>query len=179
MLTDLCKVAVKHRSDRTPSIGGHAYTPYYYELFGKKDVRKLLEIGIDQGKGLRMWEEYFPRADIYGLDALPELLINEGRIKSFYCDLRVQTSIISAASQVGDKLDLVFDDASHDPWHQVDAAKIFVPLLNRDGIYIIEDVGYSNTVLNQLQNYHCEVKEFHVNQLSLDDDRLIIIRGDS
>lgn len=174
-LTELCKLAVKYGSDRTPSTGGHGYTPYYSEIFKGRNPKKILEIGIDTGRGLRMWREYFPEAEIFGLDGQINLLFNEERIKTFHCDLGNLLSIEAAALKVGEGLDIVFDDGSHVPQHQIDAAKIFVPLLALGGIYIIEDVEHLEIVVPQL-SYVCEVKEFHVNHLSLDDDRLVVIR---
>jgi len=174
--TELCKLAVKYGSDRTPSTGGHAYTPYYSELFGGRSPKKVLEIGIDTGRGLRMWREYFPEADIYGLDGQIGLLFSEERIRTFYCDFGNLTFIREAAGLVGGNLDLVFDDGSHQPQHQIDLATTFVPLLSPGGIYIIEDVEYPELVVAGLP-YICAIEEFHVNKLSLDDDRLVVIHG--
>lgn len=174
--TELCEIAIKHQSDRTPWLGGHAYTPFYWELLrDRRDIKKVLEIGIDQGRGLRMWRDYFPLAQIYALDIQTNLLINEERIQSFHCDLGDRNSILAAASLIGRDFDFIVDDGSHVPEHQVEVAKILVPHLVPDGIYVIEDVWNPEYVISQLP-YVCHMKEFHVNQLSLDDDRLIIIR---
>jgi predicted O-methyltransferase YrrM len=174
--TELCKLAIKYGSDRTPFTGGHAYTPFYDRIFKGRHVKKLVEIGIDTGRGLRMWAEYFPEAEIYGLDVQTNLLINEGRIKSLYCDLSSVVSIQTAAEQVGDSCDLIFDDGSHDPQHQIQAAEILMPFLSPSGLYIIEDVGHPEIVVPRLKiQYLCEVREFKVNKLSLDDDRLVLL----
>jgi hypothetical protein len=37
----------------------------------RSDVRTALEIGVWEGGSLRMWEEYFPNAEIWGLDVNP------------------------------------------------------------------------------------------------------------
>ena len=174
--TPLCELAIKYGSDRTPYTGGHAYTPYYYDLLKNRSPKKILEIGIDTGRGLRMWKEYFPLAEIFGLDGNRDLLFNEDRIKTFFCDLGSLESIQNAAIQVGGDIDIVFDDGSHIPQHQVETAKIFIPLLATDGIYIIEDVGFPVPVEAGLP-YDCEVVEFKVNKLSLDDDRLVVIHA--
>lgn len=172
--TELCKLAVKYGSDRTPSTGGHGYTPFYSEIFKGGNPKKVLEIGIDTGRGLRMWREYFPDAEIYGLDGQINLLFDEDRIKTFHCDLGSPLSIEAAALKVGRDLDIVFDDGSHVPQHQIDAAKIFVPLLALGGIYIIEDVGYPEIVISGLP-FECEVKEFR-SDFGIGDDRLVVIK---
>jgi hypothetical protein len=127
-----------------------------------------------------MWREYFPDAEIFGLDGQQQLLFQEERIKTHICDLGSLESLERAASWVGTRLDIVFDDGSHQPQHQIDTAEVFVPLLSENGIYIIEDVGYPLRVKNAIENdlhYKCEVVNFDINRLTLDDDRLVVIRA--
>jgi hypothetical protein len=175
--TELCKLAAYYGSDRTPCLGGHAYTPYYFGLFKGLKPKKILEIGIDTGRGLRMWRDYFPEAEIFGLDGDPSLLFDEFRIKTFPCDLGNVDSIIRASDYVGAGIDIAFDDGSHVPQHQVDAARIFMPFMSLGGIYIIEDVRFPNYVMDNLPEFKKEVVEFHVNNPSLDDDRLVVIHA--
>src|SRR5208282_349396 len=105
MDTELCKLAVKWCSDKTVTIR-HDYTPYYHELLRERDIKKVLEIGIGYpelmdahnpgykaGASLFMWQEYFPEAEIYALDIKSDILINEGRIKSFLCDQSDEVSL--------------------------------------------------------------------------------------
>src|SRR5438067_9360832 len=84
-LTELCVLARKYGTDK----GGwhmlagdtcHNYTPTYHHMFGTRrlSVRNVLEIGVNYGPSLRMWEEYFPNADIYGLDSNTACLFNAG-----------------------------------------------------------------------------------------------------
>ena len=35
-------------------------------------VKNILEIGVETGKSHRMWLEYFPNADVYGIDIFNE-----------------------------------------------------------------------------------------------------------
>jgi hypothetical protein len=181
-MTELCKLAVKYGSDRTPHTGGHAYTPYYYELFKGLNPKRILEIGIDTGRGLRMWREYFPEAEIFGLDGNSSLLFTEDRIRTHYCDLGSEASILEARHVIrygfegSGNLDIVFDDGSHVPQHQISAAKIFLPIMNSGGIYIIEDVGHPEIVVPGLLPYKCEVVTFRPD-FGIGDDRLVILRA--
>jgi hypothetical protein len=183
MSTRLCDLAVKWHTDKTPAIC-HGYTPYYHELLKDKTVKKVLEIGIGYpthmhqnkdfkpGASLFMWQEYFPEAEIYALDINPEVLINEGRIKSFCCDQGNEESLRKIAAQLGGNFDLIVDDGSHAPDHQVLSAEVLIPLLlNPDGIYVIEDTCWN---VPPRLSYECEVKEFNP---KLGDDMLIVIRG--
>ncbi len=176
MMTPLCELASKWNTDKTPLCRkgrGHSYTPYYYDLFRRLNVCKVLEIGIESGASLRLWEEYFSKAEIFGLDIRKDFLINEGRIRSFWCDQGDLESIRVAAALIGKNFDLIIDDGSHNAQHQVASAKILVPLLAPSGIYVIEDVSEPDAVTSQLP-YKCEVKEFGVT-LVPDDDRLVVI----
>ena len=59
----------KHRPTKRTA----GYLPYYWRHFRdlREDVRNVLEIGVQSGRSLRMWEEFFPNATIYGLDIDP------------------------------------------------------------------------------------------------------------
>ena len=70
----LTQAAIRHGSDK---YGGHLYTPVYHALFGhlREAPIRVLEIGVGGydapaagGLSLKMWADYFPYADITGLD---------------------------------------------------------------------------------------------------------------
>jgi hypothetical protein len=151
--TLLCELATKYGTDKW---NWHSYSPVYHSIFKdrRNEVKKVLEIGIgdpssmsdptgkpyNPGASHRMWQEYFPNAEIYALDNQSRLLFNEGRIKSFLCDQHEEFSLINVRQHLGDNFDLIVDDGSHRPGDQAMTTKWFVPLLAFDGVYIIEDV---------------------------------------
>lgn len=149
-LTPLCEIAKKFSTDK----GGwhlqagdtcHNYTPTYYNLFkGRQDkVKNVLEIGINYGCSLRMWEEFFPNARIIGLDCNASTMVNEGRIQSFIADQNSEESLKYALAQAGwPRFDLIVDDGSHEPEHQILSAGVLLPFLAKGGFYIIEDIHY-------------------------------------
>src|SRR5882724_5674198 len=112
--TPLCELAIKHDTDKAPRTG-HAYTPYYHELFKnhRDSFRKVMEIGIDRGASLRMWRDYFPNAHIYALDCDPYKLINEDRIHSIICNQGDQLHLMVVKQWAGREFDLILDDGSH------------------------------------------------------------------
>lgn len=73
------------------------------------------EVVHGPGGSLRMWEEYFPRASIYGADIDSSCLFQEGRIATFQMD---QTDPDSAGDfwiRVGESsFDLIIDDGLHE-----------------------------------------------------------------
>ena len=140
----LCRLARKYGTDK----GGrhlfagdtcHNYTPTYWMLLeAKRDTAKnVLEIGVHTGASLRMWEEFFPYARIIGLDKNQECFFSTARISCRWVD----------QSNPGDlglihthEYDLIVDDGSHEPEHQILSARTLMPYLAEDGIYVIEDL---------------------------------------
>ena len=184
-MTTLCDLAIKYRTDKSPQIR-HSYTPYYDALLSNRPIKRILEIGIGYpenmthvegyktGASLRMWEEYFPEAQIYGLDNNPDALINEGRIKSFYCDQGDTGSLQKVVAKLGEKFDLIIDDGSHRAAHQILSAVTLIPqLLKPDGLYIIEDVLNPKDVTPYISQYPFEIKKFN----KFVDDTLIVIQN--
>lgn len=146
--TPLCQIARKWGTDK---VRHHEYTRVYYDLLKGKTIRRVLEIGIGcaaymvipnyiTGASLLMWEEFFPEAEIFGFDINPDILLNQGRIRSFFCDQSNADSLQAALAQTGGRFDLVVDDGSHVAEHQVLSAQILAPALTPEGLYIIEDV---------------------------------------
>ena len=164
-MTPLCELARKYQTDK----GGehymyagvmgdtcHAYTPKYWDLFKDRiaDVKYVLEIGINSGASLQMWEEFFPNAKIIGLDINTGTLFNKDRIRCFFADQNNRASLLHAMAQAGPQLyDLIVDDGSHELSHQVLSANVLLPYLAVGGMYVIEDIQYDcmpETVTNHI-----------------------------
>jgi cephalosporin hydroxylase len=152
-LTPLCELAIKHQSDkggRHLTYGGgtchatHEYTPIYWDLMHKqKDmVKSVLEIGVNRGCSLRMWEEFFPNAQIVGLDIEPSALVHGGgRIQCFHADQNDPHSLTKALDIAGQHpYDLIIDDGSHLMHHQAISLATLLPYLSDTGAYVVEDI---------------------------------------
>lgn len=155
--TPLCKLAFKYGTDKCPRLK-HVYTPFYYELFKnrRKTVKKVLEMGIDLGASLKMWQDFFPNAEIYGADINPDFLFDEGRIKTFLCDEDKESQLRQLIKKTGSDIDLFVDDAIHKPRRQIFLAQTILPLLDDGVIYIIEDVSHNKSISRLLSQYKCE-----------------------
>jgi trans-aconitate methyltransferase len=172
--TPLCRLAYQYQTDKCPRIR-HNYTPYYYRLFKNKrqTIKKVLEIGIGlkNGASLRMWQDFFPQAQIYGADHNPLTMVQGRRIKSFLCDSTKTSDIKDLVKKVGPDVDFFVDDGSHVEADQVFLAKTILPLLKNEVIYIIEDVYEPDYVKANLKDYHCQVIKFSERK----SDKLVII----
>jgi len=167
-LTPLCELAYKYKTDKCPQIA-HAYTPFYYELFKDKreSVKKVLEAGIGYitvknrrmgyiiGASLYMWRDFFPNAQIYGADIVPTSIFQDDRIETFLCDETKKEDLEDLIKKTGKDIDIFIDDGSHKTADQIFMAKILMPLLKKDVIYIIEDVGYPRGIQKELFEYDC------------------------
>lgn len=144
-MTPLCALASKHITDK----GGnhffagdicHNYTPIYYDLFKDKreNVQRVLEIGVNTGASLRMWEEFFPRAEIIGIDNNKDCLFSKGRIYCYWGD-QGEPKTLGIGAAHWQPFDLIVDDGSHETHHQINSLWL-LPYLTRKGLYVIEDL---------------------------------------
>ena len=159
MVTPLCELAYKYKTDKCPQIK-HAYTPFYYEFLKSKkgSIKKVLELGVLKGGSLRMWRDFFPNAQIYGVDIDEETLITEGRIVTYLGDGTNEEYLVKLIEEIGSNIDLFIDDGSHRWEDQVAACKILRPLL-KNAIYIIEDVLHPDKIKEALPNFKIETPD--------------------
>jgi len=137
-VTPLCELAKKYGTDKCVP---HNYTPIYYQyLAGRiENIRRVMEIGIAHGaKSLRMWEEFFPNAQIIGVDIDKRMQLNKGRVRSFVCD-QTRDELRRLAEKEGN-FDVIVEDGSHNHNHQIAAMKSLLPFLEPGGIYFCEDI---------------------------------------
>ena len=175
--TELCKIAFKYGTDKCPRIK-HCYTPFYYDMLKNKrgSIKKVVEFGIGyykniqnadivydkgldrhyhKGASLKMWRDFFPIAQVVGVDIRPETMFEDERIKTFVCDERKEQDMDQFLNQIGTDIDFVVDDASHRMDDQIFLAKTLLPKLNDAVIYVIEDVIHTKHIRSVLgDNYN-------------------------
>lgn len=171
----LTKIAIKHGTDRHPK-SKHSYTPFYYKLFKKnrKKIKKILEIGVGEGSGLLMWQDFFPNAKIFGAENDPKRIFKENRIDVFYCDQSSAENLKALIGITGSNIDFVVDDGSHKPEDQILTCLTLMPLLNKNVIYVIEDVA-DLSIVKSLTEYNLEIPALERKRPRY-DDYLIIVR---
>ena len=145
---DLMKLATHFGTDKW---GAHRYAQHYQKhLVHLRDRPiKLLEIGIggysrkgQGGASLRMWKQFFPKAQIVGLDLRDKSFVDEDRIRSYQGDQTDPELLRRIVSESG-PFDVIIDDGSHQPAHIIASFGVLFPLLADDGIYVVEDTQTS------------------------------------
>ncbi|MGB7269037.1 MAG: class I SAM-dependent methyltransferase, partial [Albidovulum sp.] len=90
---------------------------------------------------VRMWLEYFPKAQIHGLDVSDFSWFSADRFSFYRCDMDERCNIAAAAAAMPD-FDIILDDASHASHHQQNAFLELFAHLKPGGLYIIEDLRW-------------------------------------
>jgi hypothetical protein len=168
----LTELAIKYKTDKW---GKHTYTPHYFDMFRnrRESVKKVLEIGVGEGAGLRMWRDFFPNAIIYGADNQANRVFIDPPIQVFRCDQSSDKDLISLVEKTGTDIDLVMDDGSHKQEDQVFTCLTLMPLLKKDVTYVIEDVA-NPSIINFL------VEKYATNTIECGkryDDLLVVVKN--
>lgn len=141
-------LAKKHWTDKCDSnhvYHNKTYCDIYERYFKdiRMDVKKFVEIGVKRGCSLRVWKDYFPNAQIYGIDIDPACKEHEcDRIKIFIGDQNDEVFLNKVKKEIGE-YDILLDDGSHITKHQIKSFDILYPNLKSRGYYIIEDLRCS------------------------------------
>lgn len=146
-MDSLDAIAVRHQSDKSlmlPGRNGHGYAQHYDRFFG--ELRglpvRLLEIGVDQGASLRMWEEAFPLAQIIGVDNNPKCLAAKvGRSKIVLGDQASPEFWNDFISCHGSGWNIIVDDGGHYANQIITSLRCLWPHVSHRGFYCVEDLG--------------------------------------
>jgi hypothetical protein len=151
-MNELTKLANAAHTDKGTEFGeSHGFTefyePYFREMRSRGEKLKILEIGVQTGSSLEMLQNYFPLADIYGLDISMDLCNRtfSDRVHLFKGDQNSKENLEELAGIAGGKFDIVIDDGSHMFEHQFHSLLYLMDYVAKDGFYIMEDLHTSLT----------------------------------
>lgn len=143
-------MATLARISGTDKARGHDYIPTYERLLAPYRNRPitLLELGVGghemlaAGRSLNLWEAYFRRATIVGVDVLDQRHLSRGRVHVYQCSQTDAGALREIAERFGG-FDVVIDDGSHVNEHQIESFKLLFPLMKPTGVYVVEDTQTS------------------------------------
>lgn len=133
---------VDSASDKLFHHGYHRVYPWFLAHLRQRAV-SILEIGIHEAESLRLWRQYFPNGlTLHGIDRDPKPT-PEGPVVIHQVDQGSVAELRQFRETAGISFDVILDDGSHVPSHQLLTLKELWPLLVPGGIYIIEDIETS------------------------------------
>lgn len=141
----LDELAVRFGSDK---YGHHHWYTQHYDTHLRplrdQPVR-VLEIGIggcedarSGGESLRMWEQYFRRGLVYGLDICEKKGVESTRIRTLVGDQSDPRFLDEIGRKYG-PFDVIVDDGSHVNEHVIISFESLFPHLRDEGYYVVED----------------------------------------
>tara|TARA_R100000081_G_C4757271_1_gene137825 strand:- start:44 stop:703 length:660 start_codon:yes stop_codon:yes gene_type:complete len=100
----------------------------------------ILEIGVLRGGSMRIWEKYFPKANIFGIDIDEECLqYQSDRTKIFIGDQSDVSFLRNVKAKIP-RIDILIDDGSHRAKDQKITFDEMYYHVSKPGIYLIEDI---------------------------------------
>jgi SAM-dependent methyltransferase len=193
----LCEIMRRNGSDKSTY---HNYTLFYDSIFshmvgkgidifemglGTNNTSMLSNMGADgrPGASLRGWNEYFINANVYGADIDRDILFDEGRIKTFFCD---QTSprIISDMWNghfIDKKFDIIIDDGLHEFHANFTFLECSIHKLRPGGIFVIEDLlPHTANMFRECQRelesrYGCTIDIFEIEHAQNSVDNCLFV----
>ena len=136
---NLIEIGKKYPSSKNISGFIQLYEKYFTPLRDSKI--NILEIGVDNGDSLRIWREFFSKANICGIDIdKKKFKINNKKIlQGDQSDLNFLKSLVSEYK----KFDIIIDDGSHQAKHIIASFNYLFNYLSDNGLYVIEDLQTS------------------------------------
>jgi hypothetical protein len=145
----LSDLSTRYGSDKWGGL--HWYTSHYMNHFSplRYDPVRVLEIGIggykyesSGGGSLHMWQRFFPRGLVYGLDLYPKPNVHGSRIHTIQGDQNDRSFLRSLAARYG-PFDIIIDDGSHVNEHVRTSFEELFGCVRPGGYYVIEDMHTS------------------------------------
>jgi len=138
--SQMFNAGIKYRTDKLTHHGYERFYDYFLSPFKNKNIN-FFEIGVDAGRSLKMWNDYFTKAKVYGMDIGHEYDHERGKVfKGDQSNVDDLNKIINTIQRCS----IILDDGSHVPEHQLFSFNhLFENMLSFGGIYIIEDIETS------------------------------------
>jgi hypothetical protein len=153
----------------------HSYVEFYERYFEpQRDHASLLEIGMMTGGSMHLWQRYFKKYQLVGIDISPTW----SQPRDFQAEVENDPNIAllfeinSRSPEIPDilklmKFDFVIDDGDHSVLAQIDTFENYWPVVADQGTYFIEDVVEINQA-EILKQFLAEYSETHQQTLKID-----------
>jgi hypothetical protein len=143
--TDKGSKVINPYSKSSKEFLGHDFGKFYEKylhIFKDKKIN-LLEIGTWKGASVASFYFYFKNANLFCIDRNYKFIFKSKRVNYFNCNTQSQEDLMSFKKFLVDKncssFDIIIDDGSHLLSDIINNFIFFFELLNKGGIYIVED----------------------------------------
>lgn len=136
----LTELGIKYGTDKS---GYHNFTGFYSKFVDRFTNPTMIEIGIDNGASLKMWEEYYGNPTIVAVDINDKKEFDTNNIKTIIANQDDPRDLLNKCLSVATSYDMIVDDGSHIFGHQISCLAQLFPYLKSGGIYILEDLHTS------------------------------------
>ena len=153
----LNELGIIHNTDKATTHSGHSahgYTIKYDEILTplRDEPIRMLEIGICMeystgGHSVRMWRDYFSKAELYTFDIMDMSWIEEaeefnGRVRFYQGDQTDRDALAAMYTHYGNKpFDIILEDGLHEHKHQMINLGATFPYVKKQGLYLLEDIS--------------------------------------
>lgn len=140
----LTELADKYETDKGNKGWAHKFTEFYHKHLEhlRNNKIRLLEIGVQGFKSHYMWKEYFPNAQVYGMDCSP--LVSKDNIEVFVGNQGDRKDLIEMMNTFGGQWNIIIDDGGHRMWEQQITLAVLFQYLKSGGLFVVEDLHTSN-----------------------------------
>lgn len=145
---EMDNLALHFDSNRASGKGSnwHNYTEIYSRYFAplKDKPIKFFEIGIFEGNGVMMWEQYFKNAELHFMDITYSYAKYFSTRSHYHLgDQANAKDLLSIMNTTGGDFDIMIDDGGHTMVQQLVSFITLFPYVKSGGMYIIEDLHTS------------------------------------
>lgn len=151
-MKSLDQIAIEMGADKASihPVKGHGYAVHYDAVFStmRNNPIKICEVGVGSAESMRTWLEYFPKAQVHGVDIVHDTnpWNTEGskphpRYTFTPGDQGSAEFWKEFVARHGSDWDIFVDDGSHMIWHVFLCFELMWPHIKPSGHYAIEDLG--------------------------------------
>lgn len=154
----LARYASNHNETGTDKTTSHSYGELYSSLFAplRSRAERVMEIGVYSGASVLALADFFTGAQVDGIDiTLDRVLFGRDHPRISFRKIDGTSSdaprllLQGCSKAAAGEWDLILDDASHRPDHQLRSFELFGGFVREGGLYVIEDIDGGQVQLQE------------------------------